>query len=274
MPRPVTLFTGQWADLPLETLAKKASAWGFDGLELACWGDHFDVGQGAGKGLLREGKTRPAGEAQPEMLRHQHPPGRAVRLRRSHRRSPQGHSAAAAVGRRQARGRAPALRRGGEEDREGREAVRGGRGQRFHRELRVGQALLLPAHEPEGHRRRLQGLRGALDADPGRLQGPGGQVRAGGASRPRSPTTSSRPAAPWRRSTITRPSASTSIPATSSTSSSTRWPSSRSSPTASSTATSRIRACSSPGATASSAPTWTSATRAAAGTSSRRAGAT
>jgi sugar phosphate isomerase/epimerase len=43
MPRPVTLFTGQWADLPLETLAQKASAWGFDGLELACWGDHFDV---------------------------------------------------------------------------------------------------------------------------------------------------------------------------------------------------------------------------------------
>ncbi|MEM6337681.1 MAG: sugar phosphate isomerase/epimerase family protein [Bacteroidota bacterium] len=45
MPRPVTLFTGQWADLPLETLAKKAASWGFDGLELACWGDHFDVQQ-------------------------------------------------------------------------------------------------------------------------------------------------------------------------------------------------------------------------------------
>jgi sugar phosphate isomerase/epimerase len=43
MPRPVTLFTGQWADLPLETLAAKAKAWGFDGLELASWGDHFDV---------------------------------------------------------------------------------------------------------------------------------------------------------------------------------------------------------------------------------------
>lgn len=43
MARPVTLFTGQWADLPLETLAEKASKWGFDGLELACWGDHFDV---------------------------------------------------------------------------------------------------------------------------------------------------------------------------------------------------------------------------------------
>ncbi len=43
MARPVTLFTGQWADLPLETLAQKAKSWGFDGLELACWGDHFDV---------------------------------------------------------------------------------------------------------------------------------------------------------------------------------------------------------------------------------------
>src|SRR5262245_2423474 len=43
MPRPVTLFTGQWADLSLETLAQKAKTWGFDGLELACWGDHFEV---------------------------------------------------------------------------------------------------------------------------------------------------------------------------------------------------------------------------------------
>ncbi len=43
MPRPVTLFTGQWADLPLATLAEMAAGWGYDGLELACWGDHFDV---------------------------------------------------------------------------------------------------------------------------------------------------------------------------------------------------------------------------------------
>ena len=43
MSRPVCLFTGQWADLPLETLAAKASKWGFDGLELACWADHFEV---------------------------------------------------------------------------------------------------------------------------------------------------------------------------------------------------------------------------------------
>jgi sugar phosphate isomerase/epimerase len=47
MPRPVTLFTGQWADLPLATLAKKAASWGYDGLELACWGDHLDVNKAA-----------------------------------------------------------------------------------------------------------------------------------------------------------------------------------------------------------------------------------
>ena len=43
MTHPVTLFTGQWGDLPLEEVAKLASGWGYDGLELACWGDHLDV---------------------------------------------------------------------------------------------------------------------------------------------------------------------------------------------------------------------------------------
>ena len=57
MARPVTLFTGQWADLPLEELAKKAASWGFDGLELACWGDHFEVDKAlAGKKYCKEKK--------------------------------------------------------------------------------------------------------------------------------------------------------------------------------------------------------------------------
>ncbi len=43
MARPVTLFTGQWADLSLEELCKKAKLFGYEGLELACWGDHFEV---------------------------------------------------------------------------------------------------------------------------------------------------------------------------------------------------------------------------------------
>ena len=47
MPRPITLFTGQWADVPFETLCEKAAGFGYHGLELACWGDHFDVQQAA-----------------------------------------------------------------------------------------------------------------------------------------------------------------------------------------------------------------------------------
>ncbi len=43
MGRKATIFTGQWADMPLETVCGKMSAFGYDGLELACWGDHFDV---------------------------------------------------------------------------------------------------------------------------------------------------------------------------------------------------------------------------------------
>ena len=43
MARPVTLFTAQWTDLPIKTMVEKAAEWGFDGLELATWGDHLDV---------------------------------------------------------------------------------------------------------------------------------------------------------------------------------------------------------------------------------------
>src|SRR6185436_17260648 len=43
MARPITLFTGPWADLPFEEMCRLASQWGYDGLEIACWGDHFEV---------------------------------------------------------------------------------------------------------------------------------------------------------------------------------------------------------------------------------------
>ena len=45
--RPVTLFTGQWADLPLEEVARLAADWGYDGLEIACSGEHLDVWRAA-----------------------------------------------------------------------------------------------------------------------------------------------------------------------------------------------------------------------------------
>ncbi|MEU8525773.1 MULTISPECIES: sugar phosphate isomerase/epimerase family protein [Streptomyces] len=43
MTRPITLFTGQWADLPFDEVCRLAARWGYDGLEIACWGDHFEV---------------------------------------------------------------------------------------------------------------------------------------------------------------------------------------------------------------------------------------
>lgn len=47
MSRLITLFTGQWADLDFETMCKKAKEFGYEGLEIACWGDHMDVFKGA-----------------------------------------------------------------------------------------------------------------------------------------------------------------------------------------------------------------------------------
>lgn len=43
MARPVTLCTGQWADLKFDALCTKAKSFGFDGLEPVCLGDHFSV---------------------------------------------------------------------------------------------------------------------------------------------------------------------------------------------------------------------------------------
>ena len=53
MARPVTIFTGQWADLPFEEVCKKAKAWGYDGLEIACNGGSVVFAE-----LQLEGKKR------------------------------------------------------------------------------------------------------------------------------------------------------------------------------------------------------------------------
>ncbi len=57
MSRPVTLFTGQWADLPFETVCQKAKSFGYDGLELACWGDHFEVNKADEAYCLKKKET-------------------------------------------------------------------------------------------------------------------------------------------------------------------------------------------------------------------------
>jgi len=53
---PVTLFTGQWADFSLEQVAKLASEWGYDGLEIAASGEHLDIGRAAEDGTYLQGR--------------------------------------------------------------------------------------------------------------------------------------------------------------------------------------------------------------------------
>jgi len=47
MSRPVTLFSRQWVDIPFEKFCEKAKAFGYDGIEIACWGDHLDLKKAA-----------------------------------------------------------------------------------------------------------------------------------------------------------------------------------------------------------------------------------
>ncbi|MBT4266682.1 MAG: sugar phosphate isomerase/epimerase [Deltaproteobacteria bacterium] len=56
MSRPVTIFTGQWADLTFEDVCQKMSSMGYNGLEIACWGDHMDVRQAASDPAYVEGR--------------------------------------------------------------------------------------------------------------------------------------------------------------------------------------------------------------------------
>jgi sugar phosphate isomerase/epimerase len=68
MSRPVTLFTGQWADLTFDTLCQKAKSFGYDGIEIACWGDHFEVDRALSEDGYLRGRWF-------EVLCYQQPPG-------------------------------------------------------------------------------------------------------------------------------------------------------------------------------------------------------
>ncbi len=85
MARPVTLFTGQWADLTLEDLARKASEFGYQGLELACWGDHFEVDKALADDGYCAAKRDLLERHDLQLSRHQHAPGRAGGARHDRR---------------------------------------------------------------------------------------------------------------------------------------------------------------------------------------------
>ena len=147
MARPVTLFTGQWADLPLETLCKKARDFGYDGLELACWGDHFEVEKAVSDDTYC-GRKRDLLEKHDLQLFaiSNHLVGQCVldNIDARHKRI----VPPTRLGRRQTRRRPPPRHRGNEEYRPGRPKARRRRRQRLYRLEHLAPHLRFSAHPP------------------------------------------------------------------------------------------------------------------------------
>ena len=81
MPRPVTLFTGQWADLSLAELLPLVKKMGYDGVELACWGDHFEPDRALAEPDYVKRKWALLAETRPDLLRDFLAPRRPGHLR-------------------------------------------------------------------------------------------------------------------------------------------------------------------------------------------------
>ena len=56
MARPVTIFSAQFADLPFEKFCEMIKSYGYDGVEIATWGDHMDVKKAASDPKYVEGR--------------------------------------------------------------------------------------------------------------------------------------------------------------------------------------------------------------------------
>ena len=202
MPRPITLFTGQWADLPFEEMCRLASEWGYDGLEIACWGDHLDVDRAAERRLLRRRSASTLLEKHglKVFAISNHLNGQAVcddPIDERHH----GMRQRARLGRRRPRGRPAAGRRGDEADRAGgarRSAwtsSSGSPGRRSGRPSRCSRRCP-PSMIEDGYADFADRWNPILDV----FDEVGVQVRARGAPVARSPTTTGRRCARWRRS--------------------------------------------------------------------------
>ena len=201
MSRPVTLFTGQWADLPLEDMCRKASDFGYQGLELACWGDHFEVNKAAADPNYCSAKRDLLDRY--DLQCHaisSHLVGQAVCDRIDAAASCD--LAAARVGRRRSGGRQSPRGRGHEERGPGRSAARRRRGEWLHRLEHLAAVVFVPARARFDDRR---GLPSNLPSGGIRFSTCSANAACGSRSkctRPRSRSTSSRPAA---RSTRRQP---------------------------------------------------------------------
>ena len=254
MPRPVTLFTGQWADLPVADLAARCADWGYDGLELACWGDHFDVVAAlSDDAYVREHRALLESHGLHCWAIGSHLIGQAVcdpiDARHAQILPPEIWGDGEPEGVRSAR-------RGAHEGRRARRrALRGDRRHRLHRLADLAPALLLPAQRLRRRSSAATRSSPSAGARSSTSSTPRACASRSRCTRPRSPTTSRPPRRRWRPSGAVRASASTSIPATSCPSCSIRRRSSTSSPTASTTSTSRTRSAASTGAARSSPAT-------------------
>ena len=85
MARPVTLFTGQWADLPFEEVCKKAERLGLRRPRDRLLGRPHGRPQGRRRPGLRPGAEGDPREARPQVLGPRRPPRRPVRRRRLRR---------------------------------------------------------------------------------------------------------------------------------------------------------------------------------------------
>ena len=173
--RPVTLFTGQWADLPLETLCQQAVEFGYDGLELACWGDHFEVDQAtdaycqAKRELLAKHdlalfsiSNHLVGQAVCDAIDSRHQAILPPRIFGDG--DPEGVRQRAA---------AEMIATG-----QAARPARGGRGQRLYRLLDLAPALFIPASIPRHDRSWVRGFRRALETHPRPIPSTRRQVRA------------------------------------------------------------------------------------------------
>ena len=208
MTRPITLFTGQWADLPLEEVARLASEWGYDGLEIACWGDHLDPWRWDDDEYVQSKLDLLERYGLKVWAISNHLKGQAV-CDDPIDAAPPRHPLGRGVGRRRPRGRAAARRRGDEAHRAPRGEARREDRRRLHRIEHLEVRRDVPAGLAGDDRRRLPGLRRPLEPDPRRVRRGRRALRARGAPAARSRTTTGRPCARSRRSATARRSAST-----------------------------------------------------------------
>ena len=215
--------------------------WGYDGLEIACWGDHFDVGRAAEDDGYVAGAARDPRAARPEGLGDLQPPRRARRSATTRSTSGTATSCPTGLGRRRPRGRAPAGRRGDEEHRAGRarklgvDTVIGFTGSSIWKYV----AMFPPVPDGDDRRRlrRTSPTAGTRSSTSSTRWACGSPTRC---TRARSPTTTGRPRAhPRGDRPPRRRSASTGTRATWSGRTSTRSASSWTSPTGSTTSTAR-----------------------------------